>query len=297
MRELEEKTNQEKAFKASTCLLPFGTNSILPGFLRKLRRVELWTENRFDEIWDFVMICDIIWWSALSRWGWLQEDRHKATAVVDPGNRRGAWWRSRSKKSFHYEEKEEPTTCIYNILYIHTVSHTSLLFPSIHLYTHRCLHFTAQVSQRFLPTDSRLSPGGLPSFFIQREICHQLSTTDLERSVSDVGSVDLLRIWFWLALPWTHQKVICSVETGRGSGSLLVFVSQCCDWLPVKYSLWLDQRHQFLPKRIKKAWCRHWGIPCSKSNLQYYTNLHISQNISKAWVRNCYIGHVVRCFR
>ena len=212
-------------------LLPFCTNLILPGFLRKLLRVELWTENRFDEICDFVMIFDIIWYwnpwkvgaKTVGRWGWLQEDRHKATAVVDPGNRwRGVWWRSRSKKSFQYEEKEGPTTCIYYIYNVYILWHIHIpsIPPFFHLYNHRCLHFTAQVSQRFLPNDSRLSPGGLPSFFSQREICHQLRTTDLEHSVSDVGSVDLLRIWFWLALPWTHQKVICSVETGRGSGSL-----------------------------------------------------------------------------
>lgn len=121
-------------------LLPFCTNLILPGFLRKLLRVELWTENRFDEICDFVMIFDIIWYwnpwkvgaKTVGRWGWLQEDRHKATAVVDPGNRwRGVWWRSRSKKSFQYEEKEGPTTCIYYIYIMYTYCDTyiSLLFP------------------------------------------------------------------------------------------------------------------------------------------------------------------------
>ena len=92
---------------------------------------------------------------------------------------------SQIQVTFQYEEKEEPTTCIF------------LLFPLL-IYTHRCLHFTAQVSQWFLPNDSRLSPGGLQSFFIQRELCHQLSTTDLERSVSDVGSS---KNWFvgWFA--------------------------------------------------------------------------------------------------
>ena len=83
-----------------------------------------------------------------------------------------------------------------HIMYTYCDTYISLLLPSIHFYTQRCLHFTAQFLSGFLPNDSRLSPGGLPSFFSQREICHQLSTTDLERSVSDVGSVDLLRIWF-----------------------------------------------------------------------------------------------------
>ena len=111
-------------------LLPFCTNLILPGFLRKLLRVELWTENRFGEICDFVMIFDTIWYwnpwkvdaKTLGHWGWLQEDRHKATAVVDPGNRwRGVWWRSRSKKSFQYEEKEGPYN-VYILWHIHIPS-------------------------------------------------------------------------------------------------------------------------------------------------------------------------------